>query len=312
MKVKVILNPYSGRWNGQKRREEVEKTLHAAGVNFDLVLTEYHGHGIKLASEAAMEGYDAVIAGGGDGSISEVVNGLMNATVHGVKMPHLGILPLGTANDLVSNLGLPHDLKTSSEIIARGFTRPVDLGQLKYKSINSEGETTGVCYFDNNSAIGLEPCVTLVQQKISWLKGTIRYLVSAVVAVMQKPSWQANITWENGSYQGPISLVTVGNGKITGGFYMTPHANPFDGKLTFVYGYVSNRRSMFALLPRALKPGKGSYVEAEEIHELDSPWMRVNVSEPTPLHADGEIQTETAVEIEWRIIPAALTIFSQT
>ena len=92
---------------------------------------------------------------------------------------------------------------------------------------------------------------------------------------------------------------------------MTPHANPFDGKLTFVYGYVPKRRSMFALLPRALKPGEGSYVEAEEIHELDSTWMRVTVTEPTPLHADGEIQTETAIEIEWRIIPGALTIFAQ-
>ncbi len=310
MGAKVILNPYAGRWKGQRRRAEAEAALKNAGIDYDIVLTEHHGHGIDLASEAALQGYSTVIAAGGDGSISEVVNGLMKAVEKGAKMPALGILPLGTANDLVANLNLPTDLVACARLIAQGSTRPVDLGVLRYKVDGPTAGETRQCYFDNNSAIGLEPCVTLVQQKISWLKGTVRYLASAVIAVMQKPSWNARLEWDQGSYDGKISLVTVGNGKVTGGFYMTPHANPYDGKLTFVYGFVPHRREMFALLPRALKPAEGNYVEADMIHELDSPWMRVQVTTPTPLHADGEIQTEQAKEIEWRILPGALKIFS--
>lgn len=310
MTIKVILNPYAGRWKGQQRREEAETALRQAWVDYEIVLTERPGHAIELAAQAARDGCEAVVAAGGDGSISEVVNGLMKAVDNGAKMPKLGILPLGTANDLVSNLNLPTDLSMAAKIIAKGKTQPVDLGTVSYTSVDPSGKTQRKCYFDNNSAIGLEPCVTLVQQKITWLKGTIRYLAAAVIAVMQKPSWQVEIQWDGGHYKGPMSLVTVGNGRITGGFYMTPHANPYDGKLTFVYGYVPRRREMFGLLPKALKPDKGSYVESDAIHEVDSSWLKVHMASPTPLHADGEIQTEHAVEIEWRIIPGILQVFS--
>ena len=310
MAIKVILNPYSGRWKGQLLRNEAELALNQAGVKFDLIQTEHHGHGIELAAQAARDGYESIIAAGGDGSISEVVNGLMQAVEKGAKMPTLGILPLGTANDLVANLNLPTDLATAARVIATGKTLPVDLGSINYTTIDHTSKDERKCYFDNNSAIGLEPCVTLVQQKIKWLKGTSRYMASAVIAVMQKPSWRVRMEWENGQYQGPISLVTVGNGRITGGFYMTPHANPYDGKLTFVYGFVPRRREMFGLLPKALKPDKGSYVEADAIHEINSSWLRVSLEKPTPLHADGEIQTENAIEVEWRIHSGALKVFS--
>jgi diacylglycerol kinase family enzyme len=75
--------------------------------------------------------------------------------------------------------------------------------------------------------------------------------------------------WDGGSYDGPLSLVSVGNGQRTGGvFFMTPHANPFDGKLTFMYGYRSTRLGMFQVLPNAMKPGAGNMVEMEGIHHL--------------------------------------------
>ena len=93
-------------------------------------------------------------------------------------------------------------------------------------------------YFDNNSAIGLEPCITLIQQRISWLRGSIRYVVAALVGVAKNPQWNMHLQWEDGEYNGPATLVTAGNNPLTGGvFYMAPHADPFDGKLNCVYGY---------------------------------------------------------------------------
>jgi diacylglycerol kinase (ATP) len=182
-------------------------------------------------------------------------------------------------------------------MIAAGKTRLLDVGQVN-----------GL-YFANNSAIGLEPYITLMQERITWIKGILRYLLAAVQGIMDKPHWSAQIEWENGNYSGPIILVTVGNGARTGGvFFMAPHADPYDGKLTFVYGNRETRRAMFAVLPKTMKPAKGSYVETPDIHEVNSSWIKIHVDTPTPAHIDGEIFSKSIKDLEYRIFPHRLQI----
>jgi diacylglycerol kinase (ATP) len=307
MKTFVIHNPYANRWNAQKRLPEIHAALKAAGLEYDLVSTQGPGQAIELASQAVHQGYDAILAAGGDGTISEVVNGICQAVdpSPSKKVPvHLGILPLGTANDLVVNLGLPTDLQTTALFLQADKTRFIDLGTVTYKK---EGIFQPLRYFDNNSAIGLEPTVTLVQQRITWMQGTLRYLLAALLAIARNPQWVVHLEWEDGKYDGPCTLVTVGNTPVTGGlFYMTPHANPADGKLTFVYAYMNGRLAILRIFPRTMKSGQGSYVEHPAVHEVHTSWLRIRVEQPTPLHADGEIQTETAQEIEYRILEGVL------
>lgn len=307
MTAKVILNPYAGRWNALKRRPEAEAALQSAGIVYEIVQTEGHGHGEALAEQAVKDGFSPIISAGGDGSISEVVNGMMKAGVscQGLNVP-LGILPLGTANDLVVNLKLPLDLPGAAAVIGAGKTRCMDLGLV---IADPNGPARRERYFDNNSAVGLEPTVTLIQQKITRVRGVARYLLATLKAVMQKPAWHMRVEWEGGSYEGPTSLVTVGNHALTGGlFYMTPHADAFDGKLSFVYGFMATRRRILQLLPRTMKPGAGSYVEHPAIHEIHSPWLKIYSQQPTPLHADGEIQSEAVHEIEYCVVPGKLAV----
>ena len=298
MTAKIILNPYSNRWNAQKRWPEAEAALNSAGVEFELAVSEYPHHTIELAEQAARHGFSPIIAAGGDGTIGEVVNGLAKAAKDDqALLGPFGILPLGSANDLVDNLGLPKDLAGAAQVIAAGKTRRMDVG-----SVNG-------LYFANNSAIGLEPYITLVQQRITWIKGMLRYLVAAVAGIMDKPLWTADIEWEGGHYQGAMLLVTVGNGARTGGvFYMAPHADPFDGKLTFVYGLRRTRAAMFAVLPKTMKRDKGSYVETVDIHEEHSTWIKIHVDTPTPAHIDGEIFSEAIQDLEYHIHPGRLQI----
>jgi diacylglycerol kinase (ATP) len=297
MKAKVILNPYSNRWMAKSRWPEAEAALKNAGVEFDLVVSERPRQIIDLAEEASRQGYSPVVAAGGDGTIGEVLNGLARAAGDGANpLGPLGILPLGSANDLVVNLGLPRDLGEAARVIAAGKTRLMDVG-----SVNG-------LFFDNNSAMGLEPYTTLIQQRITFIKGMTRYLVAAVRAVMDKPVWEGSIEWDGGKYEGPMLLVTVGNGPRTGGFYMTPHADLFDGKLTFMYGYIGSRLKIFSLLPRALKPGKGNIVEDPHIHEQTATWIKIHVTSPTPAHIDGEIFTEDIRDLEYRVHPGRLSI----
>jgi diacylglycerol kinase (ATP) len=302
LKAKVILNPYAGRWLALKRRQEVEQALQNHGIDFDLVMTEGPIHGIELAAQAVRDGYNPIISAGGDGSINEVVNGMMEARAD-LGQFSLGVLPLGSVNDFVHNLGLPTNLIAAAQVIAAGKPRFLDLGSVR------TGGAEKVRYFHNNAAVGLEPCVTLIQERMTRVQGRLRYLLATLLAIGDNPQWSMQLKWDCGSYQGSISLVTVGNSPLTGGvFYMTPHADPFDGKLTFVYGFIPTRWQILRILPRTMKPGSGSYVEHPVITELHTTWLKIRSDQPTPSHADGEIISKSVKEIEYRVHPAKLQV----
>ncbi len=153
----------------------------------------------------------------------------------------------------------------------------------------------------------MEPYVTTKQEKIKWVSGVPRYLLAAVQGIMDRPSWQAKLEWDGGSYEGPLSLVSIGNGYRTGGiFFMTPHADPFDGKLTFMYAYRATRLGLFQALPRAMKTGEGSVVEMDGIHEVHCTRLKIRLDKPSPVHTDGELFDEWLTDLEYKIFPTAV------
>lgn len=297
MTAKVILNPYSNRWNSQKRWPEAEAALKAAGVDFELAVSERKGHIVELAGQAVRDGFSPIIAAGGDGSLGDTVNGLARAAKSDREpLSPFGIMPLGSANDLVYTLGLPTDLNEAAKVIAAGKTKAMDLGKLNDK------------YFVNNSAAGLEPYITTKHEKIHWIKGMARYLVAAMQGILDKPEWNGTVKWDDGSYQGPLSFISVGNGRRTGGFFMTPHADPFDGKLTLAFGYRPTRLGLFLALPRAFNEDKGSYVEMDGMHEIQATHISIHLDKPSYAHTDGELLPEQLQDFEYEIFPQRLNI----
>jgi diacylglycerol kinase (ATP) len=301
----VILNPYSGRYTGRKRWPAAQAALQAAGFAYELASTERPGHARELARDAALAGYSPIIAAGGDGTVSEVVNGLADAAGESRRMEGqaseplgpIGILPVGTANDIVDTLGIPRDLAAAAQVLAHGHTRLIDLGEVNGR------------LFVNNSAIGLEPFVTLIQQRIGRIHGPPRYLLAALRGIAARPRWNMRLEWDDGTYGGPVTLVAIGNGPRSGGlFYMAPHADMADGWLTFVYGYRASRLQLLRLLPRTLRPSVGSYVEMKGINEVHATWLRVRIDPPAPAHADGEVFAPEIRALEYRICPARLRV----
>jgi diacylglycerol kinase (ATP) len=300
MTAKVILNPYSNRWNSQKRWSEAESALRAAGVDFHLAISERKGQLVELAEQAVLQKFSPIIVAGGDGSVGDVANGLMRAARSARSpTPPLGILPMGSANDVVFALGLPIDLNESARIIAAGKTRAMDLGKLNDR------------YFVNNSGAGLEPYVTIQHEKIHWIKGIGRYLVAAVQSIMDKPEWHGTLRWDDGEHKGAFSLISIGNGRRTGGFFMTPHADPFDGKLTLAFGYRGTRLGLFQALPRAFNEDKGSYVEMDGMYEVHTTHISIHLDEPSPAHTDGELFSEWIQDFEYEILPGCLHIITK-
>ena len=297
MTAKVLLNPYSNRWNSQKRWAEADAALKAAGVDFELVISKSKGQIAELTEQAVQEDCSPIIVAGGDGSIGDAANGLVRAANAGKKpLVPLGIMPTGSANDIAFALGLPTDLNEAARVIAAGKTRAMDLGKLNDR------------YFVNNSAAGLEPYVTIKHEKISWIKGMARYLLAAVQAIMDKPEWHGNVKWDGGEYSGAFSLISIGNGRRTGGFFMTPHADPFDGKLSLAFGYRATRLSLFQALPRAFNEDKGSYVEMEGMNEVQATRISIHLDRPSPAHTDGELLPEWIQDFEYEIFPQRLNV----
>ncbi len=302
----VLLNPYANRWKAGEQRPALEAALRAAGVEYRLAVSQRRRHAIEQVAQAVQEGHAPIVAAGGDGTIGEVVNGIARALGPESPWPPLGILPLGTANDLVDNVGLPRDLPQAAQVIAAGKTRPMDVIQITVR--NAAGETH-TWYSVNNTALGLEPTITHIQQEMTWAKGNLRYLLATLIGILRHPVWQAELRWEGGEYQGPVNLVSVGNHRRTGGlFYMTPHADGFDGRLTFIYAHAPTRRRVLQILPHALKTEEDDLSTVPEVHEVHSPFLEVRLKPPSPMHADGELYETQAVTLIYRILPGQIPL----
>jgi YegS/Rv2252/BmrU family lipid kinase len=297
MPATVIVNPYANRWETRKRIPEIEASLHQTNLDFVFQVTEYPGHGTELAKEAVLARNTPLVSVGGDGSFSEVVNGLLQATQPDqYPAGPLGFLPMGTANDLTDMLGIPQDLDEAVQLIINGNTRVMDVG-----SVNGH-------FFDNNSAVGLEPMVTIENIRLTWLRGVIRYMVSAVITILKHPTWESHLIWDTGEYKGSLTLVSVGNTRRTGGvFYMTPDALVDDGLLDFIFAPTLSRFRLFQLLP---KTQTGIHINEPEISIYKTTQLKIHTQPATPIQADGELIDTKATEITYKIVPKAIRYFS--
>lgn len=297
MAIKVILNPYANRWGAQRRLSQVKRALSEAGLAYDLHVTTQRREATQVARDAAAShDYSAVIAAGGDGTVNEVVNGLIAAAFPDQPTVPFGVLPIGTGNDFNDMSGLPRQLVQCVEVIAAGKTRQVDAGQ-----VNEH-------YFDNNCAVAMEPMVTIENNKITRLSGNLRYIVALVRALLKLKAWQMQIEWDGGSYDGPTYLLSVCNSPRTGGlFYMSPPARMDDGLFDFIFLPEVPKMTVLVLLPRLFS---GSHIHHPKVLHGRTRHIHLSSSPGTPIHADGEVITDAAATVTYTILPNKITLLA--
>lgn len=298
MKVKIILNPYANRWGAREKAGAVEAAFKAAGIHYDLTITDKPLVGTEAARTAVLDGYDAVVAAGGDGTISELVNGLIQANPAAPTVP-FGIVPIGSANDFSKMVGLPGDIDGAVQVIVAGHTRPVDVGQIQLPG--------RVHYFNNNSAVAMEPMITLEHIKIQRISGELRYYVALLKGVIKLKAWQMRLTWDDGRYEGPTYLLSVCNSPRTGGFMMAPGALVDDGRFDFVLAPEVSKVAVVAILLRLLK---GTHIEHPKVTFKRTSRLTIESRPGTPLHADGEILGTAVSPITYQVLPGKLTLLS--
>jgi len=190
--------------------------LGGRGFGFSLLISDRPGHARELAARAAGEGAETVIVIGGDGTINEVVDGLLASGCD--RIPRLGIIPAGSSNDLSKSLGIPQKLKQACERILIGRTRWIDVGQV------------GAQYFCSASSVGLFADVAAESFKIKRLTGSARYLVAALRVVGRMGAgWEMSVVADGRTFRGNYGVLLVSNAPRFGGLTLAPEARCDDG-----------------------------------------------------------------------------------
>ena len=306
MRVLVIINPCANHHQALEKSSSVKSSLAQAGLDYTIVTTRSRGDARNLAESAS--DYDAVVAAGGDGTVNEVVNGLLSTGAGGPSQP-LGILPLGTGNDFSDMTGLPRDINRAAEVIAAGYTRQIDAGAVSYLSVNGQGsEKWHSRYFNNSCGVAMEPSVALEVERMTQLSGNMRYVVGMIRAFLKLRSWQIQVHWDGGVFESPTLLLNVANSPRTGGqFNVAPGARMDDGLFDVIFAPSMPKLEALTILPRLFK---GTHVNHSKITTLRTTRLWISSEPGTPMHLDGELVAESAKIINYQMLPGKITLLA--
>ena len=299
--IKIILNPVAGRGYGARVEPELRQLLEAEGLNFDLVRTERPWHGAELAEEAANDGFQTVVAAGGDGTYNEVVNGLMAAQESG-STAVMGILPIGSGSDFANTAGVSPDLQEACHQLAKGQVRQLDVGQVTLPGQLSR-------YFDNTVNIGFGGVVTREARKVKRLRGMALYLPVVLKTVfLYYNAPLVTIAYDEQELVLPAVMVSVANGQREGGgFFVAPDAEPDDGLFDLCIVHELSRMGMLAIIPEFMK---GTHVGHGAVTMARARKITITSEDDLIAHMDGEMLCTEGHHIVFEILPGRLLVRS--
>ena len=294
MRVAVVFNARSGNATGRaaaERRAEIAGTFQAAGVDVTFLSPDESGFTDDLR-HALAAGADAVVAAGGDGTVSSVA-----AALAGTGVP-LGVLPLGTLNHFARDAGLPLDLAAAAQVIAAGRTRQVDVA-----------DVNGRC-FVNNSSIGLYPHVVTNrerQQQQRFGYGKWPAMLAAAVSVFRRyPVVSVMLETTEHRVARTTPFVFVGNNcYAVEGLTLGTRARLDEGSLSI---YFANRTGRFGMIRLALRALFGRLRQAADFDSLAAPVVSISTRKKTlKVSVDGEV-VRLVPPLVYRVRPGALRL----
>lgn len=285
----VIVNPMARHGETQKLIPVIEQLLQ--NLPHDTVLSDAPGHACTIAAEAA--GYSLIVAAGGDGTVHEVLNGLMRHPAE--SRPALAVLPTGSGNDTCRTLGIPFDLTDAALHVATGVRRRFDVG---------------VCndvYFNNSFAAGLDAKVTAkaVEYKATKHRDGLWLYLTSLLHVLFKDlgSFPLRVTFDGGTtsvYDTLIIAVTNGP-TYGGGFRITPDAISDDGLFDVCMIDPLSLPQALVRLPFVIA---GKHTGMKVVHMSRHSSVVVDSDSPLPAQIDGEVLLESRYEIS--MLPGAV------
>lgn len=297
-RVKLILNPLANLGTAWKMAAKLRPVVDELG-GADWTGTVYPTHAIELACKAAEDGYDIVVAMGGDGTVHEVVNGLMKIPPE--KRPLLGVVPLGSGNDFAYSLGVSSKPEAAMRQVLTGSPRPVDIGVFEDDYGHSR-------YWTNAVGIGFDAIVTIHSRSMPFLHGYPVYFASVLKTIIFNYNpFHLSIVQDDKDWEIDSLMMVLCNGKREGGgFHIAPDSSPSDGVMSYMGLQRISRLQMINTLVHFMR---GTQFSLPHIRPGSFKQIRIRSDRPLVIHLDGEIVAGLNSQIKSlkaSILPSAL------
>jgi YegS/Rv2252/BmrU family lipid kinase len=302
LRTLVIVNPRSRNGATGRRWPTLQSRVRSALGPVEAELTRGPRDAERIAREAARAGIERILVAGGDGTLGEVVSGLLAAGLGDAT--EIGLLPLGSGGDYARSLGVPRDFEAALECIVAGHTRRVDAGRVRFRG--PQGEERVAC-FANVASFGISGLVDeIVNHTTKALGGRTSFLIGALRAILRYRSERVRLRVDGELVvDDSIVLATAANGRWFGaGMHVAPEASLDDGLLDVVVVGALSKPALLAKLPKIYK---GSHLRDPAVRllrgrviEADAPAGRV------PLELDGEPLGTLPARFE--VLPRALRV----
>jgi YegS/Rv2252/BmrU family lipid kinase len=299
-KVLLIFNP-AANLGRASRKASALRQLTSKSEAVKWMQTSYPTHATELAKQAAEEGVELVIAAGGDGTIHEVVNGLMQ--IGPEKRPALSVIPLGSGNDFANAIGIDQKKPITLNQILTGLRKKVDIGKL----LDEQGN---IYYWNNTVGIGFDTKVVIRSRRIPVIRGFLIYLLSVIQTILwdyEAPKFSFKTDQEH--WEDDLLMLVLCNGGREGGiFLIAPDAQPGDGVFHYTAVRKISRLGMLRLLPEFIR---GTHVRHPQVRFGQFCQLDLSASRSLSIHTDGEILSNLGPEarmITIEIIQKALEV----
>ena len=294
---RVIVNPASGRPDGGAGWRAIEAALRSAGVKLDVVHTEQPGHGGELAQAALLEGCRHIAVAGGDGSVNEVVQGVMSAGLADTREVTLAVIPTGTGNDWARTLGITRRPADIARAMAGGRTMLHDVG-----AIDLPDRDPSRRWFINVAGAGYDAYVT--ERVPRPVPSALTYLGIALEGLARYRAPHFRITADGETVEGPLLLAFVANAQYCGNrMHVVPTARTDDGRLDVL---AVRELSLLAVWPKLVKLYTGRILGDRAVRHLRAQRVRIETEPPAMIQADGQIVGKTPAEFS--LLPQALRV----
>ena len=294
MKFILTVNPHGGTKKGPQILKKVKPIFEASGTDLFIIETTFAGHAKELANQLGLTEYDGFIGIGGDGTLHEIINGMLSRP-DGNKIP-IGIIPGGSGNSYMHDLNLTDPLKAAKAII-QGNTKFLDTARVEVNHV--------VKYANNMIGWGLVTDVGKKAEHYRWM-GTNRYTILSVMEVFRHKSRSAALIMDNKKIEDEFTFIIACNSMHVGkGMKMAPKARLDDGLIDLIVIRAgASRTRLLQVLPKLFD---GSHINEPEVEYFQTSKFSLIPETDEILNIDGEIMGSTPINVE--MIPKAFEMF---
>jgi len=289
----IVANPRAGRDRAGRELPALIRALDRVDADYEIRATSSPGHATELAATAASDGAGTVVAVGGDGTVNEVVNGLMSVDPDG--RPRLGVVAAGSGADFARTFELPEHIDDPLRSVM-GSTRPIDVGRIEF----ADGS---VRHFANIANVGLAASVVERAERLPRRLGKARYVVALWPVLAGYERCAISVSADGEHHRAIAHNLLIANGRYAGGnMHFSPHSEPDDGTFDLQMN-TGPKRQAVTLVPKIFR---GTHLPNRRILQVSGTRFEIDAERTLRVEADGELLGATPVTIT--VVPAALDI----